>query len=63
MTNQIEIKIRWNDDHRKWADIPVSFTATVDEGMEDKMCRNTLVNSNIKEIRWNYLGLSQGHYI
>jgi len=63
MTNQIEIKIRWQDDFRRWEEMPVVFTATVDEGMEDRLCKNTFVNSDIKQIRWNYLGLPQGHYI
>lgn len=64
MSSKIEIKIREHGDTRNWENIPVwdTWGAANDAIGELKsllICQDVLAS----EIRWNYAGSLQGHYI
>lgn len=66
----IEFKVRENGNLEKWEDMPVTNTLTCNgaSGKEEKMGISTMVGQfhrrfDVKEIRWNYQGSLQGHYV
>jgi hypothetical protein len=57
MLEYFEVKVKYNDDHRKWEDIPVLLqTSDIIAMLESNW------NNDIKEIRYNKVGSLQGHY-
>lgn len=66
-TIQIDVKIRKTDDRRKWEDIDEIFIV-LNEGTEGNFCKSFVALAvhaglPIKELRWNYAGSKQGHYV
>jgi hypothetical protein len=52
--NKIEVKVRYNGDLRNWEEIDIlALFAEVPH----------FANNDINQIRWNYEGCEQGHYI
>ncbi len=64
MYNTIEIKFRVIQTI-DWESIPVSMTCTniTDNNHAYQMVRELMSTFGYKTARWNYAGLSQGHYI
>ena len=61
-----EFRIRRNPDFwSRWEDRPVVLTMWIEYGVTiDAVTRNLFKhNDDAVEIRWNKLGLSQGHYV
>ena len=61
METTIEFKIK--QESTKWEDTPVNRTQTIHNVYEIIKYAERLSKVFKTEIRWNYKGLSQGHYI
>jgi hypothetical protein len=58
---KIEFKIK--DDDKNWEDTPVYITVEIDERKNVDDFAQRLSRMFEKEVRWNFEGLSQGHYV
>ena len=57
---KIEFKIK--DDDKNWEDTPVCITVEINERKNVDDFAQRLSRMFEKEVRWNFEGLSQGHY-
>ena len=58
---KIEFKIK--DDDENWEDTPVCITVEINERKNVDDFAQRLSRMFEKEVRWNFEGLSQGHYV
>jgi len=70
MIDTITVRVRCHGDVRKWQDIPpiekhVIARAGLGEGHEAALfvAQTNYLIDNVREVRWNYKGSLQGHYI
>lgn len=59
--NRIEVRIRRIGDIRKWNEIP-PFRQTVTSEKDAKKFARQCLGRDVLEVRWNWLGSSQGYY-
>ncbi len=57
------IEIRIKDTENTWENTPVLTRAEVENTLDaDKIC-NAIAKAIKKQVRWNYIWSSQGHYL
>ena len=61
METTIEFKVK--QENTKWEDTPVNRTQEIHNAYEIVKYAERLSKVFHTEIRWNYEGLSQGHYV
>lgn len=61
MCKNAELKIRYKGDKSKWEIIPVCYKGKAAD--VNKMVYTVILLTAVQEIRWNFVGSAQGHYV
>ncbi len=63
MYDTIEIRVRKVCDYRKWTALKTEGSVPARDNKEATKIAKRYINNDVYEVRWNWSGSPQGHYV